>query len=103
MDFPTIRSYFSGLFRRLPGVAPTSFVDGSRNHAEAAAADGHQEGSPFVLVAHSAGGQWEVYATDFERPLASFDGRQAGCDFANSLAKNRKDAIVLIRESQGFQ
>jgi len=44
-----------------------------------------------------------VYAGDFEHPLASFGERQAGCDFASDLAKNRKDSIVLIRELPGRQ
>lgn len=98
MDFPAIRKCLKDFFRRMPGVMPASFVDGKGDSAAAAAATRHQQDSPFVLVAHSASGQWEVYARDFEHPLASFSERQACCDFASDLAKTREDAIVLIRE-----
>jgi len=53
----------------------------------------------FVLVAHGADGQRDVYAGDFEHPLASFDERQAGCDYASGLAKASSASIVLILES----
>ena len=77
-----------------------SFVDSKSDFSSAADAPGHQDEAPFVLVAHGAGGQWEVYARDFEHPLATFEDRQSGCDYANTLAKYRKDSIILIRESR---
>ena len=101
MDFPVIKKYLSEILRRMPGVKPENFVDNKNDSVKSAVAAGHQEDSPFVLVAHGASGQWEVYARDFDHPLASFNERQAGCDFASNLAKTRENAIVLIRESRG--
>lgn len=103
MDYPVFRKCLTGFFRLIPGVRPASFIDGTSDPAVPVAAAESREDSPFVLVAHGAGGQWEVYAKDFEHPLASFNERQAGCDFASNLAKTRENAIVLIRESQGFR
>jgi hypothetical protein len=100
MDFPAIKKFIAGFLRRMPGVAQAGFVDGGSDSAVPAAAAGYHD-CPFVLVAHSAGGQWEVYAKDFEHPLASFDERQAGCDFARNLAETGENTIVLIREQQG--
>ena len=100
MGLPTIRNYFRNFFRHLPGVMQASFVDSKSDFSSTADAAGHQDESPFVLVAHGAGGQWEVYARDFEHPLATFEDRQSGCDYANTLAKYRKDSIILIRESR---
>lgn len=102
MDYPTIKKCFSSLFRLIPGVMPASFVNGKADLPAPSAAAG-KDASPFVLVASRAGGQWDVYAGDFEHPLASFGERQAGCDFASDLAKSRKDSIVLIREFPGRQ
>jgi len=102
MDFPAIRKYFGSFFRHLPGVMPASFVDGKSDYSSIAVVAAQQDESPFVLVAHGAGGQWEVYARDFEHPLATFGDRQSGCDYANTLAKYRKDSIILIRESRAL-
>ena len=106
MDFPIIKNYLRGVLRRMPGVARVNFVDSKDTPGmpavvagEVVAGEAHD--SPFVLVAHGISGQWEVYAKDFEHPLASFDERQAGCDFASNLAKTRDNAIVLIREYPG--
>lgn len=100
MDYPVIRKFFTVLFHYMPGIAPANFVGSKSNHIAARTTAECPVDPPFVLVAHGAGGQWEVYAKDFEHPLASFDERQAGCDFASNLAKTRENAIVLIRESQ---
>ncbi|GEM_PF-2046025 len=100
LDSPAIKKFFTGILRLIPGVTLANFVDSKTDAVVPAGVTGHQENSPFVLVAHSAGGQWEVYAKDFEHPLAAFSERQAGCDFATNLAKTRDNAIVLIRESQ---
>ena len=102
MDYPVLRKLLTGFFGLMPGVKPAGFVNGGSDPAAPAAATESREDPPFVLVAHGADGQWEVYAKDFEHPLASFNERQAGCDFASNLAKTRENAIVLIRESQGF-
>jgi len=99
VDFPTIKKHFSSFFSHVPGVAPASFVDGEMDLTRAATAGVDHADTPFVLVAHGTSGQWEVYARDFERPLASFAESQAGCDFACNLARTRKDAIVLIRDT----
>ncbi len=100
MHFPAIRKFFASLFRRLPGVMPASFVDG-KAAIPAPSSSVRQDDSPFVLVVSRGGGQWDVFAGDFEHPLASFGERQAACDFAGDLAKTRKDSIVLIREFPG--
>ncbi len=102
MDFSFIRQLLAGLLHRIPGIEPAGFVDGNTvadigGKPEDKTAD---QGSPFVLVSHGASGQWDVYSGNFERPVASFDERQAGCDFASQLAKGRMDSIVLIRDSQ---
>ncbi len=102
MNFPIIKNYLRGCLRRMPGVTPANFVDPKNTTATLAVMAGQQQDSPFVLVAHGVSGQWEVYAKDFEHPLASFDERQAGCDFASNLAKTRENAIVLIRDSPGL-
>lgn len=102
MEFPAIKKCFANLFRLIPGARAASFV-GGKTSSPAPIASSRQDVSPFVLVASRAGGQWDVYAGDFEYPLASFGERQAGCDFASDLAKNRKDSIVLIRELPGRQ
>ena len=102
MGFPIIRKYLKGFLRRMPGVTPANFVDSKNASATPAVVAGQHQDSPFVLVAHGVSGQWEVYAKDFEHPLASFDERQAGCDFASNLAKTRENSIVLIRESPGL-
>ena len=102
MDFLMINKnkYFMIFFRHLLNVASAcGCID--RKNAAAATGSGtglHQEDSTFVLVAHGAGGQWDVYARDFDHPIASFNERQAGCDYASDLAKTRKDSMVLIRE-----
>lgn len=103
MNLPTIRKCLTGFLRSMQAGKVAYFVDGKSDSAVPEKQAGSQEGSPFVLVAHSAGGQWEVYAKDFEHPLASFGERQASCDFASNLAKARKNAIVLIRDRQEFQ
>lgn len=103
MNLPVIRKCLEGFLRSIQGVKVACFVGGKSDSVAPANPTGCQEGSPFVLVAHSDGGQWEVYAKDFEHPLASFDERQACCDFASNLAKSRENAIVLIRDRRGFQ
>jgi len=103
MSFPAIRKCLAGFLRTMQVGKVAYFVDGKSDFVPPAKPARCGENSPFVLVAHSAGGQWEVYAKDFEHPLASFDERQACCDFASSLAKTRENAIVLIRDRQGFQ
>ena len=110
MDYPVIRKCLESFFRLIPGLKTTSFIDGSASFIDGASdpavsadATASREDPPFVLVAHGASGQWEVYAKDFEHPLASFNERQAGCDFASHLAKTSENAIVLIRESQGYR
>ena len=60
----------------------------------------HQPDSPFVLVAHGAGGRWDVYAKAFDNPLASFGERQAACDYASKLASTRHASMVLIHDRQ---
>lgn len=102
MDFSFIRQLFAGLLHRIPGIEPAGFVAGN-NVADASCSSASKtadQGSPFVLVSHATSGQWDVYSGNFERPVASFDERQAGCDFASQLAKDRMDSIVLIRDSQ---
>jgi hypothetical protein len=103
MDYPVIRKFLESFFRLVPGARSASFIDGASDPTMSAVTTASREDPPFVLVAHGAGGQWEVYAKDFEHPLASFNERQAGCDFASNLAKTRENAIVLIRESQGLR
>jgi len=56
------------------------------------------DGPPFVLVAHDFAGRWDVYAKKFDTPLASFEQRQQACNFASSLARSRRDCLVLLRE-----
>ena len=102
MDFSIIKQMFSGLLHRIPGIEPAGFVDGNMV-ADACRKSGEKAddlSSPFVLVSRTTSGQWDVYSGNFERPVASFDERQAGCDFASQLAKGRMDSIVLIRDSQ---
>jgi len=60
-----------------------------------------QRDSPFVLVAHAPDGRWGVFQRDFDKPQASFDGRQEACDYANELAKTRTDTMVLMGKSRG--
>lgn len=100
MQFPAIKKCIASLFRLIPGAGTASFV-GGKTGISASTGSARQDASPFVLVACRSGGQWDVYAGDFEHPLASFGERQAGCDFACDLAKDRKDSIVLIRELPG--
>ncbi len=102
MDYLVIRKFFAAFFQYVPGMAPANFVDGKSDPTSSGGDMECQVDPPFVLVAHGADGQWEVYAKDFDHPLASFDERQAGCDFASNLAKTSENAIVLIRESQRF-
>jgi len=102
MDFSFIRQLVAGLLHRIPGIEPAGFVSGN-TVAETGgkpAENSTDQGSPFVLVSHATSGQWDVYSGNFERPVASFDERQACCDFASQLAKGRMDSIVLIRDSQ---
>jgi hypothetical protein len=54
---------------------------------------------PFVLVANDVEGRWDVYATRFDRALASFDERQQACRYASSLAATLKNGLVLLREN----
>lgn len=103
MDFPVIKNFFTGFFRHLPGEASANFVDGKSIPAISVGVARHHEDCPFVLVAHGADGQWEVYAKDFEHPLASFTEKQAGCDFATDLANSRENSIVLIRDLQSLR
>lgn len=103
MDYSGIKKFFADFFRSAQGVASANFVEGKSGSGTPSGVTGHQEDSPFVLVAHCASGQWEVYANDFDHPLASFGERQAGCDFATDLARSRKNSIVLIRELQSLR
>ncbi len=102
MNFLTIKNQFAIFVRRILGAMPACSLGDSKGDSAATGSDTdlHQEASPFVLVAHGTSGRWDVYAKDFHNSLASFDERQAACDFASDLAKTRKDAMVLIRERQ---
>jgi len=102
MEFPAIKKCFANLFRLIPGARAASFVGGKPSNLPPVSS-AREDASPFVLVASRDGGQWDVYAGDFEHPLASFAERQAGCDFASDLAKNRENSIVLIRDLPGRQ
>ncbi len=94
-------SKYAVMFSRylLDMASACGFID-SKNASAAMGSDTSLQpvDSPFVLVAHGASGKWDVYAQDFDHPIASFSERQAGCDYANGLAKTKKDSMVLIRE-----
>lgn len=100
MDFPTIKRRFAGLLRHIPGVMPASFVDSKNSSEDALTKRSASQDCPFVLVSHASSGQWDVYSGDFDNPLASFNERQEGCDFAAHLAESRINSIVLIRDTQ---
>jgi hypothetical protein len=57
-----------------------------------------QKGAPVLTVRRNAGGAWDVWELDFEKPLASFDDKQDACDYANDLAKTKKTATVVVDE-----
>jgi hypothetical protein len=103
MNFPVIRKCLAGFLRNMQAGKVAYFVDGKDDSVAPATPADSPDNTPFVLVAHRPGGQWEVYAKDYEHPLASFDERQACCDFACNLAKTRQNAIILIRDKRGFQ
>lgn len=60
----------------------------------------HRPDSPFVLSPYGAGVRWAMFAKAFYSPLASFDERQAACEYASDLAKATKDSIVLMRHRE---
>ena len=86
-------------FRRMLSVASAHRLGHSTSDSGLTRGDAgfHQPDSPFVLVAYGAGVRWDVLAKAFDNPLASFDERQAACEYASDLAKARKDSIVLMR------
>lgn len=100
MDIQTIKQRFAGLLRHIPGVMPASFVDSKGSHADESANRPCNQDCSFVLVSHGSSGRWEVYSGNFDNPLASFNERQEGCDFAAHLAESRINSIVLIRDTQ---
>lgn len=59
-----------------------------------------EDGPPFVLVAHDVEGLWDVYATRFDIPVATFTRRQQACNYASELARTRRDCLVLLRENK---
>jgi len=56
--------------------------------------------SPFLLVEHGKDGLWHVHASPYDTTGVTFKARQEACDYASQLARNRKDAMVLMREQQ---
>lgn len=100
MGFPSIKRRFAGLLRHIPGVWPARFVDNKNDQPEKLSGQGGGKECPFILVAHSENGRWDVYSGNFDNPLATFDQRQECCDFANNLAMKKADSIVLIRDTQ---
>jgi hypothetical protein len=102
VDFLMIKNHVAIFSRRVLSMTSACRLGDSMSDSDATRSDTrlHQEVSPFVLVAHGTGGRWDVYAKAFDNPLASFDERQAACDYASDLAKTRKDSMVLIRDRE---
>jgi len=59
-----------------------------------------QRDSPFVLVGRAADGKWGVFQRDFDHPQALFGELQDACNYANELARNRADSMVLIQKDR---
>lgn len=98
-DFPMTRIRVVMFSRRMLSVTSAYRLGHSTSDSGATRGDAgfHQPDSPLVLVAHGAGGKWDVHARAFDNRLAAFNERQAACEYASDLAKARKDSIVLIR------
>ena len=101
MNFLTVKNRIAFRVRRMLSPAWRSSSIASDSDAAGNDAVFHRQDSPFVLVAQNAREKWDVYENDFENPLASFNERQDACDYANDLAKTRKDSMVLIRGNEG--
>ena len=59
-----------------------------------------QRDSPFVLVGRAPDGKWGVFQRDFDNPQALFGELQDACNYANELARNRTDSMVLIQKGR---
>lgn len=95
MDISIIKTRFEFFFTGILGKT-ADYAAGSAANAPGKP----QNGSPFVLVSHAAGGTWEVFAQDFDHSLATFDARQVACDYASELARTNGEMLVLIRDPQ---
>lgn len=60
-----------------------------------------QKGSVVIRVSRAANDRWDVSEADFEKPLASFDDKQAACDYANKLTMAKEGATVVVMEEGG--
>ncbi|MEO5701708.1 MAG: hypothetical protein ABIS17_01695 [Casimicrobiaceae bacterium] len=92
----------ANVFRRIPSVTSPYRLGHSTSDSGVTRGDAgfHRPDSPFVLVAYGAGVRWDVLAKAFDNPLASFDERQAACEYASDLAKARKDSIGPMRHRE---
>lgn len=80
----------------LKAISACGLIDGERDSAARSSNRVEQKDSPFVLVECALDGRWGVFQQDFDNPQASFDEKQQACDYANELARNRTDTMVLI-------
>jgi hypothetical protein len=84
-----------GLFDKAMKIA--SVAEGRAAPPESAAEP------PFVLVANDREGKWDVYALQFDTPVASFAAREPACQHAAGLARLRRDCLILLRTQQAHK
>jgi hypothetical protein len=60
----------------------------------------NRKDSPFLLVEHGKDGLWHVHESPYDTTGVTFKDRQEACDYASQLARNRSDAMVLLREQK---
>ena len=60
----------------------------------------NRKNSPFLLVEHGKDGLWHVHESPYDTTGVTFKERQEACDYASQLARNKRDAMVLLREQK---
>ncbi len=55
-----------------------------------------QKGSVVIKVQQGENGQWDVNETGFEKPLATFDGKDKALEYANDIAKTKGGSRIEV-------
>lgn len=57
-----------------------------------------QQGNVVLRVSRGSNGRWDVCENDFEDPLASFDGKEEACDYAEKMKMGKEGATIVVMD-----